>query len=355
MRLRLGSRQPNPIAIDLGWSSVKLLQLEGGRIEAADEVPIPEVVGEDWAGRLECLEASLHHVVHEGVFKGRRVVVSMPTTETLLQLVEIDPAAGVDDEVAMRMCLPEQAGDWMVRPIDVSTGQAGPRWVICQAICRAAVLDTVKMLHRCKLQVDSVVAQPRPMLAAFDHINRRQEDADACTMFVDIGAGGTTVVMAHGQRLVLARSIAVGGRHFDGRITDILHCTPVAARHHRLQPAVITPGPESPSGAVLRTPGRTEAQPAVLALDRRSGAASPTLGSDLDGVPVVAAHVDLSVLVEGIVDELQLCLRHHAAAFPHVDVTRVIFTGGEARQAWLQRKYSKEVLKEFFRNSAGMP
>lgn len=343
MRLRFRPISANPIAIDLGYSTTKLLQVGEGCIEAADEIPVPLAAGEDTAARLESLGDMLPQVLSEGAFRGRRVIVAMPAFNTVLQAMQLDAAEATDEALAMEMRLPITTDPYMVRAIDVPAASGARREVICQAIPRGLVLRYVELLHQLKLNVVGVVAQPRPIVAAFNHLHRRTVDVDQCTMYVDLGFSGTTAVMAHGHDIVLARSIPIGGRHFDQRIALQMQCDEPAARRHRL--SVKTPKrampPEAPVTGVpmLDAIGpEHDAMETVVAIDRRSGEPPTSLGPAVDGSPFIADHVDLSELIDTLIDDLRLCLRHHAATWPQVDVARVIFTGGEARQDWLCRQ-----------------
>lgn len=343
MRLRFRPTSANPIAIDLGYSTTKLLQVGDGCIEAADEIPVPLEAGKDTTARLEAIGDRLPQVLAEGPFRGRRVIVAMPAFNTVLQAMQLDAAEASDEALAMQMRLPVTTDPYMVRSIDVPAAGGGRREVICQAMPRSLVLRHVELLHQLKLDVVGVLAQPRPIVAAFDHINRRTADADQCTMYVDLGFSGTTAVMAHGHDIVLARSIPIGGQHFDQRIAEVLECDEPGARRHRLSvksPKLAAP-PEVPATGIpmLDAAGLDQdATETILAVERRDGQPPPSLGPTIDGAPLVADRVDLSELIETLVDDLRLCLRHHAATWPKVEVSRVIFTGGEARQEWLCRQ-----------------
>ena len=341
MRLRLRPNNHPPIAIDLGYASAKLLQVSGDQVQGADEIAMPSDAAEDIDARLDALHEALPAVLEEGTFRGRRVMLSMPGFSTVLQAMHLDGSGTSDRQRAMQMLLPDKGDEYMVRPIEVADGGSAGCDVICQAMSRHVVLRHVELLHDMKLEIAGVVAEPRPMVAAFEHLHRREDDQDCCTMHVDMGAGGTTVVMAHGSRIVLARSIAVGGRHFDQRIADVLNCDLEAARAHRLASDAPAPVPaesaaQPASGmALLDAVGHDGG--AVQTMDRRGQEQPSSLGPSMSGAPAVASHVDLTVVIETLVDDLRLCLRHHADAWPQVNVGRVIFTGGEARQEWLCR------------------
>jgi Tfp pilus assembly PilM family ATPase len=341
MRLRLRPNNHPPIAIDLGYASAKLLQVSGDRIVSADEIPMPIDGAQDVDARLDALHDGLLLALEDGAFRGRRVVLSMPGFSTVLQAMQLEGSEGTDQQLAMQMLLPDNGDEYMVRPIEVSSSAGTGRDVICQAMSRHVVLRHVEVLHGMKLDVVGVVAEPRPMVAAFEHLHRREDDGNSCTMHIDMGAGGTTVVMAHGAEIVLARSIAVGGRHFDQRIADALNCDLEAARAHRLdsgssEPSSPQPPPQSASGMPLIDAMDHEGG-SMQTMERRTRDQAESLGPNLNAAPAVTSHVDLSEVIETLVDDLRLCLRHHADAWPQAQVARVIFTGGEARQEWLCR------------------
>lgn len=340
MRLRIRPTCNSPIAVDLGWGSTKLLQVTGTRIHAADEIPVPPDVGDDVGARLALLGDRLGAVLQNGSFRGRRLLLAMPSFCTRLQAIRLDGAEASVPEGAMHASLGGDGGEWMIRPIEVSGGHGGNE-CICQAISRSVVLRHVEALHAMRLEVCGVLAQPRPIVAAFDHLNRRSQDADQCTVHVDMGADSTTVVMAHGGTIVLARSLAFGGRHFDARIAGALHCDLDAARRHRLDAfdAQTAPATARTSMPVFEGAAGVGANaPSAQVMDRRGEVPPPSLGPKLEGAPAVADQVDLAPLIDMLCDELRLCLRHHAAIWPDIEVARVIFVGGEARQEWLCRE-----------------
>lgn len=335
MRLRLRPTGTNPIVIDLGWGSAKLLQVSDGRILGADEIQFPSDAGDDVGARLDALRDLLPGAIAAS-FRGRRVLLAMPSFCTLLQAMQLERSEASDTELAMQMRLPASEDTWMVRPMEVPGPGASCREVICQAMPRSLVLRHVELLHDLKLDVTGVLAQPAPMVAAFDHIHRRADDADACTMHVDLGAGGTTCVLAHGRDIVLARSIPVGGRHFDELIAEAQQCDAATARSRRLSWCSADPRPAEP--APVKANQVAHGSGVMLAMDRRGDGSSESLGPDLN--PAVDGDVagELSPLIESLTDDLHLCLRHHLATWPDIEVSRVIFTGGEARQDWLCRR-----------------
>jgi Tfp pilus assembly PilM family ATPase len=229
-------------------------------------------------------------------------------------------------------------------------GQA-QREIICFAIAKDTVMKYIDLLRRCKLEVVGVHTDTMAMIRSFDHINRRTEDAGVATLFVDLGWGGTRAAITHGQQIVFARYIPIGGKHFDQQIASALHCDLASARAHRLTLQSARPAPAAQGdpmhgmpmlsagvakGAVGGQSARGGAASAVAA-ERRGGNLPPSLNSPMPGVeaPRKAVNVDMSELLDTITDELSMCLRYHQSLFGDRHIDRAIFVGGESRQTWL--------------------
>ncbi|MCH2136032.1 MAG: rod shape-determining protein [Phycisphaerales bacterium] len=335
MRLRLRTSNVQPIAIDLGWSSIKLLQLEDEAISATTAISFPEGIEDDLEARVGILQSGMRDAMGSGRFKGRSVVVAMPAYCTLLQAMQLERSAQMDLELAMRAKLPPTDDEWMVRAIEVDTSGSVHRDVICQAMPRSVVLRHVEALHHLGLDVVGVVAQPLPMVAAFDHVNRRVEDGDIGTMYVDIGAGGTTCVIARGREIVQARSISVGGRHMDDCLAQSLKCDVIEARKNRVSWSPVAP--KTPSATPLAVPQGAEEGGGMLVLDRRGEGVVPSLDPVASGSTMSDMLGPIRPVIGQLTDELRLCIRQHQDRWPDQRVDRVVFTGGEARLDWLCR------------------
>lgn len=348
MRLQLGRPNSRPIAIDLGFSATRLLQRggsEGRHILAADEIPVPDEFGEDQARRLAYLADVLPGTLQEGAFRGRKVILAMPACATTIQHMQLDVAEARNPELAVQTKLQGCEGEQMARWVDVTDIHRNgkpQKEIICMAMPRDLVMQHVEMLHGLKLEIVGVYTQPMMLTSAFDHLNRRATDSEQATMYVDLGYGGTTVAITHGTQLVFARRISVGGWHFDRSISRSLNCDLAAARAHRL--AITAPdeskmesgrNPSAPSsGMAMLDAAINQARHGT---DRRVGAMPDSISGTVDAAPAPSTTIDLSELLEMLVDEISLCLRYHKGLFPQRSMTRGIFVGGESRQSWLCR------------------
>lgn len=380
MGFRLFSNPAAPIAINFGSASVKLLQLnpangEGGQpsLAAAAELAIPYEAQQNPDDLFIFYECELPGLLRKGRFKGRRVVCSVPDCQTIVQHVQLPNQEGVKRDELVKMQLQMQMGiaphSAVVRSIDVAdlnrAGQSRTE-TICFAIPRELVMRYISMFAKFKIEVIGVHTGAMSMVRAFDHIHQRKGDENLTTLYIDLGYGGTRIAIAHGTQIVFARSIDIGGQHFDQLIAKQLGCDLHAARAHRLAMDATTwqrpttAVPQQPSGAgeidnggddgmariaaAMAKDATPTAQPeshggfTVVEGERRKGNAPPALAVPVEpaeGELQPVGRVDPTELLDTISDELSMCLRYHHGLFPNRAIDRTILVGGEARQKWL--------------------
>ena len=102
--MRLFSRpRLSPIALDFGGDSVKLLQVAHvrdqsvPRLHAAAAAVMPESARLEPLAREAFIASSLRDLLKTGGFKGRRVVCSLPASQTLIQHIQLPVAPPVED------------------------------------------------------------------------------------------------------------------------------------------------------------------------------------------------------------------------------------------------------------------
>ena len=93
MAFGMFSGQASPIAIDLGSSSAKLLQVnmqgEAPALVAAAEVPVPDDIRGDADRTMAFWAEALPKALKSGRFKGKRAVISVHSSQTLTQHTHI--------------------------------------------------------------------------------------------------------------------------------------------------------------------------------------------------------------------------------------------------------------------------
>ena len=324
MGFAMFSAQPSPIAIDFGSSAVKMLQIDPGEnpsLVGAVGLRLPDELRADKEVRLAFLERQIARMLRKGRFRGRRVVCSVPSSETFVQHMQVAQIPGTDaserDDL-IKTQLQAQLG-WppygmVIRTFEVATIHRDNETlleVICVAMSREAVMRYVQLLRNCKMEVVGVHSEVQALRHAFDDLD--PDTKGRTTMCVDIGLSSTKVVINHKEKMVFARTIQLGGQHIDQRLAKRLGCDEASARAHRV------------SEQVLATAAPPARQTAAVGAEAVGPAGAGPAGGDTDGNPEVIQVAD------ALAEELSMCLRYHQSLFRERRVDRVIFTGGEAR------------------------
>lgn len=322
--------QNSPIAIDFGSSSVKLLQIQPGErpsILAAVGLRLPDEVRQNRDAEIAFMEKQLPRMLRKGGFKGRRVICSIPSADTMVQHIQVANTEGVDRDDVVKAQLAAQlnlnAYGMVIRTYDVTeVNRDGETLseVICFIISRDVVMRYVELLQRCKLETVGVHSEVIGMVRAFDNIQVTEGNEPKTTLYVDLGWGSTKVAITHDTQLVFARCIQMGGQHVDQRMAERLGCDAASARAQRISEQVLA----SSSGAGGKS--KKKAAAGVATEDNGNG-------SDLE----------LTEMAHAIADELSMGIRYHGSLFRGGQIDRMIFLGGEARNIVLCQQIAKEL------------
>lgn len=365
-----------PIGIDFGYAELKLLQLSPGeqsQVAAMACVEIPDAARSNPAQRLAFLSEQLPRLLRDGGFKGKTAVCSIPAWQTYCQHRQVVPSESrnVTEQLKEQLqtvftCRPD---DLVIRHVDVTEvlreGQGGQplQEVICFAVSHDVVMQQVELLKKCRLDIVGMHVEPTAILRAFDRLYRRDGDERTTTLYVDVGANATKVMVAHGRDLRFAKTVPMGGRVIDARLAEDMRCDAAAARAHRLSQCQIM---RRRIEWNKETTGRVLGQHALFNKSRETGAL-PAQSADgsvavadvrrTGQIPAEMRPVDpedsavsatSGVLESGIeeatqelVDELRMCLRYHHAMFPERRPDRMVILGGESRDARMGRRLAQ--------------
>lgn len=313
----LGSIRPAgfPLAVEFGVGSLKILQLAPGdtpSIASAVQMDTPDDLLDHPARRLAFQIDALPKLLKRGRFKTNRAVCAVPAGQMVCKHLQLIPSEDLPIEKlaasqigAQLNCDPNAL---LVRCRVVEGAKVqGRQEVIVFAAARDFVARLMGALKSAKLEPVGIHHEFVAGLRAIDAIARpgeRSSETDgAPTLVMDLGAGSTKAVIAHGSRMVFARSIEMGCRHMDETIAHQLRCTIQEARAIRLNLETLTP------------------RAAAVAASGAAGPARP-----------VGPEPDLTEPMEILTDEASMCLRYHRMLFPDRPVEKVIFLGGGSRQ-----------------------
>jgi type IV pilus assembly protein PilM len=381
-----------PIAIDFGCAGLKVLQLASGdppTLIAAAFEPTPEDLMDDHTKRLAWQIERLPGLIKNSGFKGKRAVCAIPSSLAYCKHMQLPggDAREVADQVAQTLamqlgCAPEAL---LCRHVEVgpaATG-GGKTEFIGFASGRGVIERLMGAIRAARLEPVGMHPEAVAVVRAFDHATRRTGDAEVTSLYLDMGAGHTSVMIAHGTRLVFCKPIAMGGHQLDTLVARQLKVHLEEAHRQRLECTALTPearalaertaaearavnsaakasAPASPSvpskdgdglamfrlaaaaaaragvpaGSAAAAPVAGAPEGAVATEERRSGGGMMPQGhamvDRLVGVPI-GPSIDLHEPLDAITDEVNMCVRYHDALFSGRRLSRTIFVGGEAR------------------------
>lgn len=340
-----------PIAADFGVGSLKVLQITAGEpitLVAAACLETPPDLWSDHKKRLDFQLEALPKLIRHGGFKGKRAVCAIPSWQVLCKHLQFPKHDGVDVAELVAAAVPLQLqcdpSAVVFRHFEVEGAKNnGKSEVAVIATPRDLVDRLMRGLFNAKVEPVGIHTEFGAILRAFDVARRREADQPAATLYLDIGAANTNVLIAHGANLAFARVIGVGGLQFDEVVEKQLRCGIDEARRLRLaagQMVAVAPPPKNM--AVLVTP--MGGHPGE---ERRTGErAMPGFSAEFLSQPLAGFSpegADLREPLEILTDEVSMCLRYHASQFPELKVERAVFVGGEARSLGMCQRIAQSL------------
>ncbi len=332
-------RSVRPIAIDFGVKSIKILQAGPGdppSLIGACAAEVPDEIGRDPGRRLEWQLGELPRLLRAGGFKGRKAVCTIPSSQMFCKHMRLPKTDGVSTADLVHAAVPDQLGchpdALMTRHVEVAeivkSGGGSKIEVICLAARRDLIERIMAAFQLCKLEPVGMHPECFALIAAFGAMNRRDADAKNTVLYLDIGAGATKVVIAHGSQLVFAKTIHIGGNAMDQLVAKQLRCEPAVAHHRRLGSPTLTRedhelASAAGAGAPESVPMQCEDGVCEIPREFTQEAATATL------------DFDLTEPLEALTDEIAMCQRYHESIFPGRRVSQAVFVGGEARHLGL--------------------
>jgi type IV pilus assembly protein PilM len=324
-----------PIAIDFGTGALKILQLAGGdppTLVAAAGLDTPADLIPDHKRRLEFQLEALPKLIKRGGFSGKRAAAAIPAWQTSVKHIQFPRVENVPLAQLVEAAIPQQLGvdpsTLVYRFIEVAGEKgSGKIDVIIIYVGRDIVNRFMSALLASKVEPVGMHSEFICTIRAFDYLHRREGDLIQNSLYIDLGATTTKVMISHGRDLVFARTIDVGGYTLDAEIAKQCAMTEEQANKARLTL-------ESSVDRVPLPPPSHQSTAADPEKDRRKiSLPAEFLGEVLEqpAVPVGPADANLNEPLEILTDEIRMCQRYHASRFPGKKLDRVVFVGGEAR------------------------
>jgi type IV pilus assembly protein PilM len=305
---RLNRPQLQPIGVDIGHDSVKMLQLEvrGHTLVAhASARRTLEVQGSPAApsnpNELISPQAfqAVRELLHGGEFSGRTAVASLPRHIVHVKNLRLPPMPPAElssvIQFEAREAFPFDTQDAQVDFLvagEIRQGSDIRQEVVVLAARNADVDRFIEQLHRTGLVLDSVDVEPCALYRTVDRFVRRREDEQEVNVLLDIGTRCTQVLIGKGRDISFFKAIEMGGADFNMAVSRKL-----AIRYDEAR-----------------------------ALRRRLW--DPSDGDRPDTVRLAVLDATRSVM-ESMAREISLCLRYHSVTFRGQRPLKVRTGGGE--------------------------
>ena len=347
---KLKIRGQRPIGLDIGHSSIKMIQLatNGGHISAlaANKVCVePRVNGDTEVGR-GFIVSTIKQMLAEGDFRGRNVVSCLPNERlkiTSLRLAgteskEIEQA--LQKEAVQRFGLdPDKDSMSYVLAGDVRQGDEIRNELILFAADDKSIRSHIELLEEAGLTPVGLDALPCALLRSFERSLRRQEDKERTVVFVDVGSRFTIVVFSRGGEISFVKQISIGAGNFGQEIAAKLAVG--------VNEAEMLRGKLRMEGAASEARGcPVSAQDSTsqddIADPKHGQEQLPTLDASTRQVMVDA----ISAVAEKLAKEISLCFRYYTVTFRGRRVERAVLSGGGAYEKILLNVLRRQLAVE---------
>jgi len=300
-----------PIGVDLGGSSVKLVQLRQSvglpELIAYGAVQIPPHIRDDETSQIAHLGRHIPALLKSNGFKGKKCVLGLSTANAFVRHVRVPrrDQAGTITAVrrAVQVELPYPASEAVIR--HVVAGEVYEDGEVRQEVIVVAVpnetLDAyLEMLTRVGLEVVGVGVEPIAMLQCY---RASLQDPAKSVVFIDMGATSVQVTIARGEALAFSRTLQGGAEHLNRAIAQALESTPdeISQMRQRMQQ-----------------------------------------GEDLGQMaPEICRWQDL--WLDGLCADIDNCLRYYESVFRGTELDRLVFTGEQASDTRLCQTLSRRM------------
>jgi type IV pilus assembly protein PilM len=311
--IRFSRSQVQPIGLDIGHDSVKLLQLEVAdgavSVTAAAKQALPEEARQGRELQLPLAMDAIRQLLRNHPFAGRQVIAALPREMVQIKNLRLPlmPTAEVESAVQFeaRNIFPFDTDQATVRHLVAGEVRQGndTRLEVIALAARNDEIDTyVEQLHRCGCEVTSLDFEPSAIYRTVERYIRRREDENEINVLVDIGVRTTQVIIGRGREISFVKQIDVGSGHLHDDVSAKLGITIDEVR----------------------------------TLRRRmiEGAAAEAAKSGGESVRQ-AIHDAIRARLEELAREISLCLRYYSVTFRGQRPTRLRLLGGEAGDAQL--------------------
>ncbi|MAT81514.1 MAG: hypothetical protein CMJ29_07705 [Phycisphaerae bacterium] len=250
----------------------------------------------------DVLSARLRSAVVAGGFVGRRCAVCLPRNDVQLYVTRLPEMPEDELREAIRWEAADRLGidHKSVEADCIRTGavaEGGRNEILIVATPTEVIGRRLEAVMAAGLRPMAVDTHFGAVARVFSRHHRREADQSSIRAVIEVGDTSSTLIVLHGERIALCRSLDIGGCHMDARVAEHL-------------------GLELDAAADLR---RVRLQ---------AGISSEVSG--IDPSTDRAVHESLRPLLEELAREVLMCLRYYGVTFKGQRPGRLMLTGAEA-------------------------
>jgi type IV pilus assembly protein PilM len=304
--LRLTRAQAQPIGVDIGHDSIKLLQLQvvGNELEviAAAKQAIPEELRAQPEVLTKAVTDIIRQMLRHQPFVGRNIVTALPRGIVHVKNLRLPLMPAEELEAAVQFeaknIFPFETDDAYVRFLpagEVRQGTDTRQEVIVLAAKQDDIEQFIETIHRCGV-LDSLDFEPCAIYRGIERFIRRREDEQEVHVLVDVGLVRSQVIIGKGRDISFVKPIDIGGRNLNEAVARKLGISIEEARNLR----------------------------------RRLAETGETADAAKKDPVRQAVHDATRSALEELGREISLCLRYYSVTFRGQRPNRVRLVGGEA-------------------------
>jgi type IV pilus assembly protein PilM len=328
----LTRKKVSPIALDLGSTGVRLMQLvrDGDEIRVTAsaqgrlEGPLPDDAGQ----RREVLAAKITSLLKDAPFRGRSVVSALPSSGIHIKNVRLarQEPDQLDETVLAEASerFSFSVGPDELRYINAGAVKDGTEVrdeIVMIATPADVVEDHLATLRLAKLTPECIETELTALFRAYERRLRRRSDSETVTTTIDVGESSTRLVVAKGRHILFLKRIDIGGADLDEAVSQQLNLSVDEAHDLRHQ--------------LMSEPDRTRNERGgAIDLNEEMDEASQTYWAVYDGMREKAIS---------LAREISLCLRYCSVTFRGLRMDDITITGGQANDKALVEVFAEHV------------
>jgi type IV pilus assembly protein PilM len=251
--IRLTRSQVQPIGLDVGFDSVKMMQVETvGQtlsVVACARQAIPPASRETPEARQAAISDCVRQMFRQGGFSGRHVVAALPREILHVKNLRMplipqhELPAAVRFEAKNIFPFDTDRAHVQILPAgEVRQGIDVRQEVIVLAARHDETNAWVEQLHRCGAITASLDVEAAALYRSQERFIRRREDEQDVHVLVDVGCRRSQVVIGRGREISFIKGIEIGSQHFHEAVSKKLGITMDEARGLRRRLIEAAPG-----------------------------------------------------------------------------------------------------------------